>query len=212
MTPVSIEVTRRAAEEIRGAIAADGLDPGRTAVRVAMEVRQGEQIHSLDLVSDWCEPEDVLAESHGIRLVFRSLDQELLRGTTIDFCDDDRRRGFVFRRPTTKRDSAQMEGHDPPDEQAVREALKQVIDPEIGLNIVDLGLVYRVEIDGRRVHVTMTMTTPACPLSAHIEQDARRSIHERCPGTSEVEIKLVWSPPWNPQMMSDEAKQQMGWG
>jgi metal-sulfur cluster biosynthetic enzyme/Fe-S cluster assembly iron-binding protein IscA len=191
---------------------AGGLDPGRAAVRVATFVRQGEQIHSLDLVSDSYEAEDVLAESHGIRLVFRDRDQELLRGTMIDFCDDDRRRGFVFRRPTAKGDSAQFEGHHPPDEQAVREALKQVIDPELGLNIVDLGLIYRVEIDGCRVHVTMTMTTPACPLSAHIEQEARRSIRERFPGTSEIEVKLVWSPPWNPQMMSDEAKQQMGWG
>ena len=209
---MSFEVTARAAEELRSAITAEGLDPARAAVRVAIEVRPGEQSHSLCLVSDASEPEDLLAESHGIRLVCRQPDQELLRGTTLDFCDDARGRGFVFRRPTIRGDAAQLDGHDPPDEHAVREALKQVIDPEVGLNVVDLGLVYGVEIDARRVRVTMTMTTPACPLSAHIEQEARRSILERCPSTSDVEIELVWSPPWSPQMMTDEAKRQMGWG
>jgi metal-sulfur cluster biosynthetic enzyme/Fe-S cluster assembly iron-binding protein IscA len=210
--PRGIEVTLRAAEQILGAMAAEGLDPERSVVRVAVKVRQGEQIHSLDLLSDWCDPEDVLTGSHGIRLVCRSRDWGLLRGMTLDFCDDQRGRGFVFRSATTQRNSTEMGRDDPPDEHAVREALKGVIDPEIGVNIVDLGLVYRVELGGHRVHVTMTMTTPACPLSAQIEQDARRCIHERCPGISEVKIELVWSPLWNPQMMSDEAKQQMGWG
>ena len=100
-------------------------------------------------------------------------------------------------------------------EDLVRSSLKNVIDPEIGLNIVDLGLIYGVDIrdDGRQVVVNMTLTTPACPAgpqiieAAHKEVKSLNSIH---PQLDEVNINLVWTPFWNPEMMTQEAKDELG--
>ncbi len=89
-------------------------------------------------------------------------------------------------------------------------ALKQVIDPELGINIVDLGLVYDVHIAQDHVLITMTMTTPACPLGAHLVDEATAAV-ERLAGTASVAVRLVWHPAWTPMMMSLEAKQQLGW-
>ena len=97
-------------------------------------------------------------------------------------------------------------------ETAIREALRQVIDPELGINIVDLGLVYAVEIEGTRVRVVMTMTSPACPLGDYLKDLVDSTVKWRVRDVEDVEIVLVWEPPWNPDMMSDEAKQQLDGG
>jgi metal-sulfur cluster biosynthetic enzyme len=97
-------------------------------------------------------------------------------------------------------------------ELSVREALRHVIDPELGINIVDLGLVYGVEIDGTRVRVTMTMTSPACPLGGYLEDLVDSMVKWRVSGVEDVDIKLVWEPPWNPDRMSDEATRQLDGG
>lgn len=89
-------------------------------------------------------------------------------------------------------------------------ALKQVIDPELGINIVDLGLVYDVQIAGDDVLITMTMTTPACPLGAHLVDETTFAV-EQLTGAASVDVQLVWEPAWSPMMMSVEAKQQLGW-
>ncbi|HKI65323.1 MAG TPA: metal-sulfur cluster assembly factor [Burkholderiales bacterium] len=99
-----------------------------------------------------------------------------------------------------------------PAEEAVREALRQVEDPEVGMSIVELGLVYRIEVAPQRVHVLMTMTTPACPMGGLITDDARRAVGALLPEGVEVDIELVWEPPWTPDMMSESAKQTFGWG
>lgn len=91
----------------------------------------------------------------------------------------------------------------------VLNALSKVIDPEIGLNIVDLGLVYDVKIEDGKVNVKMTLTMPTCPLSKYIVGLARSSI-ERLEGVKEATIELVWDPPWNPNMMSEKAKKLLG--
>lgn len=96
-------------------------------------------------------------------------------------------------------------------EERVREALRTVIDPEIGINVVDLGLVYRVEIRGNRVHVAMTMTTQACPLHNVLTEAAQAAIGEAAPEAEGVHVEMVWDPPWSPAMMSDAAKQKLGW-
>jgi metal-sulfur cluster biosynthetic enzyme len=93
----------------------------------------------------------------------------------------------------------------------VRDALRHVIDPELGINIVDLGLVYGVEIEGARVRVRMTMTTPACPLGAYLSDLARSEVHDRLPGVQDVVVELVWEPPWDPGMMSPEAQRRLGY-
>lgn len=96
-------------------------------------------------------------------------------------------------------------------EDRVREALRQVIDPEIGLNVVDLGLVYGIAIDGATVRVQMTMTSPACPLGRQICDSAHDAIVRAGAGADRVEVDLVWEPPWTPEMMSEDAKRRFGW-
>ena len=97
-----------------------------------------------------------------------------------------------------------------PTDGQVREALRLVIDPEIGVNIVDLGLVYRVDVTDGNVHVDLTMTTPACPLSEYVTTQAEATIWQQVPGVRAVDVQLVWEPEWHPDMMSDEARRQLG--
>ncbi len=92
----------------------------------------------------------------------------------------------------------------------VLEILRKVIDPEIGINVVDLGLIYDVNIDDKKLDVDMTMTTAACPLGAYITDQADMLLRQFFP-EAEVNVNLVWHPPWTPEMMSDAARQQLGW-
>ena len=94
----------------------------------------------------------------------------------------------------------------------VREALRHVVDPEIGVNIVDLGLVYRIEVEGARARIAMTMTSPACPLADYLKDLAASAIRRHVPDVVGVDIDLVSEPPWDPDMMSDEARRQLGEG
>ena len=96
-------------------------------------------------------------------------------------------------------------------EDAIRDALRFVVDPEVGLNIVDLGLVYGIEVSGERIGVRMTMTTPACPVADTLVEEARAAVRGAAPGIPDVEIELVWDPPWNPGMMSEIARERFGW-
>ncbi|MDD5300954.1 MAG: metal-sulfur cluster assembly factor [Gallionella sp.] len=98
----------------------------------------------------------------------------------------------------------------PTDEQ-VRTALRSVIDPEVGINIVDLGLVYGVMISDNKLHIELTMTTPACPMGEMIMDDARRVLAALLPDGAEIELDLVWEPPWDPSKMSDHARNHFGW-
>ncbi len=92
----------------------------------------------------------------------------------------------------------------------VLDALRQVVDPELGINIVDLGLVYHLELQDAHVQVTMTMTTPACPLSAYLKEKVETSLRQQIPDIQSVEVRLVWDPPWRPTMVSEAARQQLG--
>ncbi|MBX5468002.1 MAG: metal-sulfur cluster assembly factor [Firmicutes bacterium] len=94
-------------------------------------------------------------------------------------------------------------------EEAVLEALRDVIDPELGYNIVDLGLVYGVTVEGSTVEVVMTMTTPGCPATEYIREGAVERL-SALDGVEAVNVEVVWSPPWDPSMMSDEAKAYFG--
>jgi metal-sulfur cluster biosynthetic enzyme len=91
----------------------------------------------------------------------------------------------------------------------VIDILRTVIDPEIGINIVDLGLVYDVSIKDQVIDITMTLTTPGCPMHGSITDWVRRIITMTIPGST-VNVNLVWEPKWTPDKMSDEAKQQLG--
>ena len=96
-----------------------------------------------------------------------------------------------------------------PSRSEVLEALRNVEDPELMMNIIDLGLVYRVEVQQKVVEIDYTLTSPGCPLSEMIERDilANVEIITDLP----VQTKLVWSPPWSPDYMSDEAKISLGY-
>lgn len=98
-----------------------------------------------------------------------------------------------------------------PNEDAVFAALRCVIDPEVGVNIVDLGLVYDVRIMDGKLEIDLTMTTPACPMSQMILDDARMALKTVVPADAEVELNLVWEPPWNSAMMSQRAREHFGW-
>ena len=95
------------------------------------------------------------------------------------------------------------------DEAALIEALKQVIDPELMVNIVDLGLVYEVEQEESKVTVEMTLTSPACPVGPQIMQQAKMAL-ENLADVEEAEIKLTMTPPWSADRMTDDARDQLG--
>lgn len=95
------------------------------------------------------------------------------------------------------------------DEATVRKALRQVKDPEAGLNIVDLGLVYDVEIDGGKVDVKMTLTSPGCPAAGQIMGDADQVIRA-LEGVEEVKIDLVWEPYWTPERIDPKVRAVLG--
>lgn len=91
----------------------------------------------------------------------------------------------------------------------VRDALREVIDPELGINIVDLGLVYGIEIRVADVDVTMTMTTPACPLRDYLQDLVESAIVSRVVGVEHVTVTVVDDPPWTEELMSDAARRQL---
>lgn len=96
------------------------------------------------------------------------------------------------------------------DELALRDALLKVADPEIGENIVDLGLVYGIEKEGQSIIVDMTMTSPACPMGEMLLDDVHDALARAFPDAT-IDLRLIWEPAWNPDMMSSKAKQSLGW-
>ena len=96
-------------------------------------------------------------------------------------------------------------------EEALLDALRTVDDPEAGVNIVELGLIYAVEAAPPRAHVRMTMTSPACPLGDYLSDAVKSALRSRFPTLEEIEVELVWEPPWTPEKMSEEARNFFGW-
>jgi metal-sulfur cluster biosynthetic enzyme len=92
----------------------------------------------------------------------------------------------------------------------INQVLYEVIDPELGVNIVDLGLLYGVEVADRVARIRMTLTTPGCPLSGYMDDEIHRVLGG-LPGVDDVDLDIVWDPPWSPDMMSEGAKRQLGW-
>jgi FeS assembly SUF system protein len=113
--------------------------------------------------------------------------------------------GFLSQKP------AEISGEEPGGAlyEAVIDALKDIYDPEIPVNIYDLGLVYNVEIAGGHTVVTMTLTTPNCPVAESMPGEIEMRV-AAVPGVGSAEVNLVWDPAWDPQKMSDEAKLELG--
>jgi metal-sulfur cluster biosynthetic enzyme len=91
----------------------------------------------------------------------------------------------------------------------VTEALTNVIDPELGLDFVELGLIYEVEIDGGHVDVTFTLTSPGCPIGPQVSEQIKEFVYE-LDGVEEVAAHMTFSPPWTPELMSEDAKFALG--
>lgn len=113
--------------------------------------------------------------------------------------------GFLSEKP------AELSGEEPGGAlyEAVIEALKEIYDPEIPVNIYDLGLIYGVDINEGHAVVTMTLTTPHCPVAESMPGEVELRVGA-VPGVGDAEVNLIWDPPWDPAKMSDEAKLELG--
>jgi metal-sulfur cluster biosynthetic enzyme len=98
-----------------------------------------------------------------------------------------------------------------PSPESLREALRGVIDPEAGMNIVDLGLVYDITVSADGVRVLMTTTSPACPVGELIADEVEAALRSALPVGVSVDVTLTWSPAWDSAMMSDAARRHFGW-
>jgi metal-sulfur cluster biosynthetic enzyme len=98
-----------------------------------------------------------------------------------------------------------------PTRDEVFDALRVVEDPELGMDIVELGLLYDVAVDGPKVHVDFTLTSMGCPVGPMIEEQIKETV-AGMPGVDEVEAELTWDPPWTPEKMSEDAKFILGFG
>lgn len=99
-----------------------------------------------------------------------------------------------------------------PSSEEIREVIKaRVVDPELRMNIVDLGLIYTIDVTPEKTaEIVMTLTSPGCPAGPEIITNVQREAHMAFPDLDEVNIHLTWTPFWNPDMMSDEAKDELG--
>ena len=92
----------------------------------------------------------------------------------------------------------------------VQDALTNVIDPELGLDFMELGLVYEVEVEGTDVDITFTLTSPGCPIGPQVTEQMKEFVGE-LPGVDKVHPKMIFDPPWSPEMMSEDAKFALGY-
>ena len=93
----------------------------------------------------------------------------------------------------------------------ILDALRMVVDPELGINVVDLGLIYEVEVTEASIEIAMTLTTMGCPLHESMVE-AVRHVAQMSDLTKTVDVHLIWDPPWTPECLSSHAKEQLGWG
>ena len=105
-------------------------------------------------------------------------------------------------------------GGEPADEEQIRDNLRTVFDPEIPVNVVDLGLIYKIQIEkteerGRIAFIDLTLTAPGCGMGPVIAEDVKGKALE-LPGIDDAEVEIVWDPPWNQDMMSEEGKMELG--
>ncbi len=113
--------------------------------------------------------------------------------------------GFLAQKPAP----APVDGAGGELQEAVIAALKEIYDPEIPVNIYDLGLIYNVEVNDGSAVVTMTLTTPHCPVAESMPQEVELRV-EAVPGIRDAEVNLVWEPAWSPATMTDEARLELG--
>jgi iron-sulfur cluster assembly protein len=168
---------------------------------------------------------DEIFESQGMKILVNKRVLPYLSGTELDFNDNLLDRKFVFNNPNATKIcgcgesfGVKEEAKRKPlniqnsgtivSEEKVWEALRECYDPEIPVNIVDLGLIYKMKVEGEVVTVEMTLTVPGCYMGETIVQNVRERLLA-VPGVQDVDVRLVFDPPWNPSMMSEEAKTRL---
>jgi FeS assembly SUF system protein len=232
---MAITVTEAAAAEIRKIITDQGMSD-QAVLRVGIKGRNIQGFnYSLDL-TEVRHDDDVIFESHGITIVCDPVSLPSLQGTEINYRDDTAGRGFVFKNPNSvplpvnsapptpgvrpPTDAADGGPAKPPEiisaiEDSVMEAdiiekLRTIYDPEIPVNIYDLGLIYRVEISPEKdVTVDMTLTAPGCPVAGTMPPQVQQAVAS-VEGIKSAKVNLVWEPAWTKDRMSEAAKLQLG--
>ncbi len=157
-------------------------------------------------------PEDYLFPLGELRFVIDARSLFYLMGVTLDYTEGPTARGFLFQEPAHPQPAEGMPAGSPQAELRARiiEALKTCYDPEIPVNIWDLGLIYRIDIDEQHnVHITMTVTAPACPVADLLPQQVEEAVRQ-VPGVGTVKVELTFEPPWHMGMMSEAARLQLG--
>lgn len=206
---IALHVTAAAAASLRTALAEKGAG---WAVRVFV----GGGAHpQAGMTLDRPTPRDEQLTVAGLPFVVDTGSRPFLEDATIDFVQSGGGGGFQVTGPNAPGGGtpAPAAGDGPPTsdfETAARSVLKKVFDPEIPMNIVDLGLIYGLERD-REGHVTvrLTMTSPGCPVADLLCDEVRRAVAQ-VPGVKGVQVDVVWDPPWGPDKMSEFARRQLG--
>lgn len=208
---MGIELTSEAAQELRRIIKERELDEGRALLRVGIEGSDAGRSYALDL-TEHAEPGAEHFMSHGISVVCAREQAEELDGARVDFRSEPAVEStFVVDFPAEDPELRIGDLARLPTEDEVRRVLRLVDDPEVGLNIVDLGLVYGIEMAASTVKITMTLTTPACPLGDMITEEINYQMAQRWPAVRSVDVAIVWDPPWSPYAISTEGKMHLGW-
>jgi len=154
-------------------------------------------------------PEDYEFPVADLRFVVDARSIFYLMGVTLDYTEGSSGRGFLFKEPQRERPSEQRQEQDPLRARII-EALKTCYDPEIPVNIWDLGLIYRIDIDGQRnVYIVMTVTAPACPVADLLPRQVEEAVRQ-VPDVGNVTVELTFDPPWHVGRMSDAARLQLG--
>jgi metal-sulfur cluster biosynthetic enzyme len=115
--------------------------------------------------------------------------------------------------PTTPTDAQSLFPYEGPEalRESIAAALQRVVDPEVAMSIVDVGLVYGVTVTEQKIHVLLTMTSAACPVTDVIVDDVEGELDRIAPADLQIQVELVWEPEWTPARMSERAKIFMGW-
>lgn len=214
---MSITITEKAAAEINRIIAEQrAADPALGKIYLRLRVVGGGHSglqNKLDLDPVVDEKRDELFESQGVPAVVDRRSQVYLEDATVDFHDNTGRSGFSISTPNGSSSNPPKASTGPPDaalEERVIAALRSVFDPEIPVNIYDLGLIYELKADSSgSVSIRMTLTSPACPVAGSLPGEVQSRVRA-VSGVTSANVELVWDPPWSMSRMSDEAKLQAG--
>ena len=228
-----ITITETAAAEIKRIIQEQALGP-TTVLRVGIKGRNATGFNYLLDLTEVRHPDDVVNEARGLTVVADPLSFPCLDGTEIGYKDEDGRRGFVFNNPHAVPLPVHPPGASPAGpaptaggiapvgtaihnavadrglESAIIERLRTIFDPEIPVNIYDLGLIYRIDISAEKdVTIDMTLTAPGCPVAGSMPPAVQQAV-ESVDAVRTAKVNLVWDPPWGRERMSPEALLQLG--